>query len=317
MKMIQKKRNIGALSLVTALFSLLAFTSSNALAQTIPTTLDLPRIYDDKVEFGDTSASIEIMADGVDSLSIELIVPINNASVSLIGPSGDTVITPNNTDIVIYPGDASLPSLPGAEYRLPTINNPARGLYRLNVNFPPVGYKTGILATVIAPSAVKTGVIIPGEQFLVGQTSVIGMLIVDSNERPITSQEPVITVTSPSGTIKEIDALDNGLVDNLDGRAGDGLYSISYEFTESGRYKITGKSSVQFDNSIYMRESIAFVDVVEPSIDNVQVLQNVTFGPNNCVSSIGLKATAETLNRVYMYHQLLLVTQMEISSKKM
>lgn len=290
LKITQKKQNIRALSFVITLLSLVAFISFNALAQTVPTSLNLPRIYDETVDIGDTSASIEFMADGVDSLSIELIVPINNAFISLIGPSGDAIITSDDTGVGIYPGDASLP---GAEYMLPTISNPARGLYRVDVTFPPTEYKTGILATVIAPSSIQTGVIIPGEQFLVGQTSVIGMLILDSNERPITSQEPVITVTSPSGTIKEIDALDNGLIDNLDGRAGDGLYSISYEFTESGRYKVTGKSSVQFDNSVYMKESVAFVDVVEPTIENVQVLQNVAFGPNSCVSSIGLKATAE------------------------
>jgi hypothetical protein len=288
----QKNRDI-AFSLLVSIFALAGLVSVNANAQTIPASLNTPSVYDTPVLLGDTSAVLQINAEEAESLAIEVIVPIDDATLSLKDPLGNEVISADDPNIDVFAGGLSDPPLPGGEYRLPTIVATASGTYELTVTFPAATYKTGILATVVSTSAVKTGVIVPAEQFLVGQVSVIGMLIVDTDDRPILGQSPSITVTDPSEVSTEVSALDNGLLENLDGTANDGLYSIAYEFTEVGQYNISAAVSVDIDNKLVAKESTVTVEVVEPSITNVEVAQNVSFGPASCLASLSVEASAE------------------------
>jgi hypothetical protein len=281
-------------SIMFMLFVIGNAVTTKVNAESIPATLNLPTIYDATVNEGDTLAELNIIVDNVESMKIDVIVPVNGASVSLIDPAGNVVTQPNDPATDYLPGSAEAPILPGGVFALPRVVSPSNGVYVLRVTFPSATDKTGILATVTQKSSIKVGLIIPGGKFLQGQTSTIGLLIVDASERPVLSQLPIIEVTSPSGNIQALAGLDNGLVvTSRDGKADDGLYSTFVTFDEVGTYIFNANVAVDVNGTIYSRSAFASAEVVAPNLTVIDVEQSVTLGRNSCVAGLGITTTAE------------------------
>ena len=265
-------------------------------AEPIPATLNLPTIYDAAVNEGDTQAELNIMVDDVETMKIDVIVPVDGASVSLIDPFGNVVTQPDDPATDYLPGSAEAPVLPGGVFALPRVTQPENGMYVLRVTFPAAVNKTGILATVTQQSSLKVGLVIPGDKFLQGQTSTIGLLIVDANERPVLNQSPLIVVTSPSGDSSDQIVFDDGLVaTSRDGKADDGLYSTFVTFDEIGTYTFSADVSIDVNGTIHSRTASATVEVVAPKLTIIDVEQTFTLGTNSCIAGLGITTAAENI----------------------
>lgn len=270
--------------------------TSTVKAESIPATLNLPTIYDAVVNEGDTQAELNINVDNVESMKIDVIVPVDGASVSLTDPFGNVVTHPDDPATDYLPGSAEAPVLPGGVFALPRVAQPENGMYVLRVTFPAAANKTGILATVTQQSSIKVGLIIPGDKFLQGQTSTIGLLIVDANERPVLNQSPAIVMRSPSGNTSELVGVDDGLVvTSRDGKADDGLYSTFVTFNETGTYSFSAEVLIDVNGTIHTRTASATVEVVEPKLTIIDVEQAVMLGTNSCIAGLGITTAAENI----------------------
>lgn len=269
-----------------------AFAAGGSLAQTAPVALNTPATVTADVTPGSTGVDLVIPLAAVQRARIDVIVPVDGATVSLVDPNGLVVVPPGDSRVAYQPGSLLPRPLPGGVFELPELSAPVNGNWRLRVAYPPASVPTVVIGTVAAVSRYQVGLAIERTLFQVGEDVGIGLVVLD-NGQPIAGLSPTITVTRVGGSGSTATARDNG--QGGDGAAGDGVYSIDHTFLQAGTYQIDGVVGIPTASGTVQRSASAQVRVETPYFNPPSVtLQNV-LGGGGCVNGLQVSVGLETL----------------------
>lgn len=292
---IPRRMTVNFLIVVLVMALPIAATANTAL---IP--VNAPRVNTFEITDGDTSLTFPIQVSGADTLQVELIVPVDNATFTLLDPEGTVVVAPTAVGLSFLDGSLLTPPLPGGVFRTAVLSNPADGSWTVKASFPPAVEPTVAMLTVLSSGPIEVGLAIPGYEFVVGTATPIGVLVL--NERaPVIGLSPTLTVTEPDGTETTLELKDDGnLPVSFDALAQDGLYNAPFSFDQTGRHSVAGVVVVSDGATTVSRRVQGFINVVEPSIDVQSVAGNIITGPAGCVAALvaagSLQVTAPLLN---------------------
>lgn len=266
--------------------------STNAtFAQSVPITVGATQMLSAPVAPGQSQVVIEVPISATNSFRAEVIAPIDSPQLILLDPNGSQVGA-----AIFNDGALMLPPLPGGVFLTDEVVNPADGLWRFVLNFPPAVEKTAIAVTVYVATPYKTSILLSQSNYRLGQRAMVGMLILNSG-LPVTDLEPKITVTSPSGNVTTLFPEDNGNLSNLDGLLNDGIYSALFDFSEEGTYLFLGHVNINLDNGVVVeRTALATSKVVAPAMNINSVTTFLARDISDCISSVSVRLNAEVLN---------------------
>jgi hypothetical protein len=250
-----------------------------AHAQTVPVAVNLPATVSGAVVPGATSLDIPFAVAGADGVRIELIVPVNGATLTLLDPAGNVVVAPGDPRVTFRPGSLNTPALPGGIFEIAELPEPADGTWTIRLAFPAAPVKTVALGTIFARSRYEVGVAIERDTLLVGEDVSIGLLVLDDGQ-PVTGLDSTIALTGGAAR----PAADDG--QGADGKADDGVYSIDHTFTAPGDYTITGNVAIPTPKGTIQRTATARVKAVSPQLDNARIGLTTLTGANSCVASL-------------------------------
>ncbi|NVD97575.1 choice-of-anchor X domain-containing protein [Massilia sp. BJB1822] len=273
-----------ALSRLWALLFL--FTLAGGLpaahAQSVPVTMNMPVTVTGNILPGATALDIPFNISAADGLRFDLIVPVNGATLSLIDPSGNVAIGPQDPHLSFESGSGRTPPLPGGVFTATELATPADGVWILRVSFPAAPTKTAAIGTVFARSRYQVGIAIERTTLLVGEDVGVGLLVLD-NGQPIKSLTPTIAIGFGAPGAPQ-SALDNG--QGADGLANDGVYSVDHTFAAAGTYDIIGNVSIPTPKGLIQRSANAQVRVVPAQLEGRSIDLLTQRGANNCVSGL-------------------------------
>lgn len=273
--------------LLAPLFLLLMLLSGRALAQTVPVALNLPATVTGDINAGATRLDIPFALSGADSLSFDLIVPVDGAVLTLVDPNGDVVLGAGDPRLSFHPGSERTPALPGGVFVAEAIAAPADGTWTLRLTFPAAPGPTVALGTIMARSRYQAGIAIERTTLLAGEDVSVGMVVLD-NGAPITGLSPSIAIGSGQPGAAQT-GYDDGKTP--DGRAGDGVYSVDYTFATPGVYDILGTVTIPTPKGPVLRTAASQVNVVAPQLNARGIRLETIGGVNACVAT--LRATVD------------------------
>lgn len=244
-----------------------------------------------QIEIGNTRADITIPVSAMTSLRVQAVVPVPGVTVSLIDPSGNIVVAPNDPALSFLDGQALLPPLPGGVFITPEIANPANGNWVLRAQFPAAPTRTIALLTVFATSPYQVGIVLSGQTFKVGQPVPLGMLVTNGGA-PVKGLAPTLKISKGGATVATLSAVDSGQPGDFDGLADDGIYSRGITFNELGRYLIDGTVTIPTTGGNVTRTAAGFVDIVPRNYALNNVTGGFTSGTGGCVSQLNVTANA-------------------------
>ncbi|WP_310388338.1 choice-of-anchor X domain-containing protein [Roseateles sp.] len=275
-------------------FSLLAsaatlnLISAPAGAQTSPVpqvAMNTPQSLTGKIVPGMSRLELPFVLGEASSLALDVIVPVDGASLSLVAPDGSIAAASGGAGVRFHPGSALPQPAPGGVFEIGALAAPANGQWKLVLDFPAPNYSTVVIATLRAVSRLQAGIAIERTTLLVGEDVSIGMLLTD-NGQPKLGLAPQISVTpvnqQPLATA--VPALDNG--SGPDGLANDGLYSIDHLFSQAGAYDIRGTATLPTAQGPVQRAASLRVNVIEPSLTNANVTLSNLLGSGACVNGL-------------------------------
>lgn len=275
-----------AVEFAVGLFALILM-SSQAIAQQVPVSTNIPMTVSGDVIPGAHMLEIPFVVDGADGITVEAIVPVNGAAFSLIDPSGFVVLTSGNSGVEFISGIDLQPEkmLPGGVFATEEIAKPGNGTWKIRLDFPPAPEKTAVIATIFVKTAIQAGIAVTRESYLTGEEASIGMLILD-NGQPVTGLNPQISVSllNSGNTADIVEGLDNGV--DPDGLADDGVYSRIYTFPTAGQYLIKGTANISTQNGLIGREASRTVTVTNPPLTVTSVTANTIPGPGGCIDGV-------------------------------
>ncbi len=244
------------------------------------------------IQPGQTQVNVVVPVSGLNSLRIQAIVPVTGAQISLIDPSGNVVVQATDPGMSFLPGSGLTPPLPGGVYITPDVIAPANGNWVLRATFPAAPAATIALLTVFAESPYRVGMVLTAPSYRIGQPVPLGLLAV-YNGLPIGGLQPSLAVRREGQTLATLTAADSGQAADLDGRAGDGIYSRGYTFTDTGRYEIVGSVDIPVAGGGSVRRSASgFVDIVPVNYVLGSVTGSVLTGTGGCVARLDVSTTA-------------------------
>lgn len=247
------------------------------------------------IQAGQTQVDIVVPVSGLNSLRIQAIVPVTGAQISLIDPLGNVVVQPTSAGLSFLPGASLTPALPGGVFITPDVVSPASGNWVLRATFPSAPVPTVALLTVFAESPYRVGLVLTSSSFRIGQPVPLGLLAV-FNGLPIAGLQPRLAVRRENQTLVTLNALDNGQPAQLDGRAGDGVYSASHTFTDTGRYEIAATVDIPVAGGGSVRRTASgFLDVVPVNYQLTSVAGTVVTGAGGCVARLDVTTAANAL----------------------
>lgn len=274
---------LGALCLL----ALLLLSSGRAPAQTALVALNLPATITGNITAGATSLDLPFTVSGADSLSFDLIAPVNGAVLSLIDPAGQVVLTNGDPRLSFAAGASHAPPLPGGVFQSTELASPADGTWILRLSFPQAPGPTVALATIMARSRYQAGIAIERNTLLAGEDVSVGMVVLD-NGVPVTGLSPTLAIGS-GGNVNSQSGVDDGK--SPDGRANDGVYSVDHTFATPGTYDIVGSVQIPTPKGPVLRVANAQVQVVAPLLNAGATRLDTILGTNGCVA--GLRATVD------------------------
>jgi hypothetical protein len=274
----QFKRAAGR-AMVAAALAALAPLAGIAHAQTVPVAVNLPATVSGPVVPGATALDLPFAVAGADGLRIELIVPVNGATLTLLDPDGNVVVAPGDPRVTFRAGALNTPALPGGIFEIAELPDPVDGRWTIRLAFPAAPQKTVALGTIYARSRYEVGVAVERTTLLVGEDVSLGLVVLD-NGQPITGLTPTITVTGGA----PLAATDDG--QGADGKADDGVYSVDHTFTAPGDYKLTGQVTFATPKGPVSRTATAQVKAVSPLLNSARVALSTQSGPNSCVAAL-------------------------------
>ncbi|CAH0533384.1 hypothetical protein VST7929_01250 [Vibrio stylophorae] len=240
---------------------------------------------------GDVRAEIPFRVDTIDTVHLEVIVPIDNVRIHVLDPNGDVVISHGQSGIWDIPGEAIEAGLPGAHYFLPELKKPLLGDWLIVVEFPYIDYKTAIMVNVFMTSPVQLSPAIPNDRYILGESvTLAALLTVDGI--PMLNQSVVFEMQMPSGQQIKLRGMDNG--EGADGTVADGVYSVLYsELTELGEYLIKATTTLTYDNRLLTREFYKRITVNRPQIDVKKVTLFPVLGYRGCLETVRIETEVD------------------------
>lgn len=269
-----------------------ALAGGGSQAQTAPVALNTPATVTADVTPGSSGVVLALPLAAVRRARIDVVVPVEGATVSLLDPNGLVVVPPGDARVAYHPGRLLPRPLPGGVFELPELVSPLSGTWTLRVAYPPATGATVVVGTIAAVSRYQVGIAIERSSFQVGEDVGIGLVVLDDG-RPIPGLTPSITVTRVGGSGSTATARDNG--QGGDGAAGDGVYSIDHTFTQAGTYRIDGLVTVPVAGGTVQRSASTEVRVETPYFQPPGVTLSNVLGPGGCVSGLQVALALETL----------------------
>ena len=280
---------------------LVAFGSGDALAQdrTTVVPMSLPESGFAPVVPGMTSVDIPFTVGKYDTMIFRAIAPVSGVALTILNPSGAVAVGTGSPLIKFSSGATLVPVKPGGVFTTGSISTPIDGTWKMRFTFPAATQKTYIFATWVGKSVYETGIVGDDEQYLTGETAVFGYLVTN-NGAPMTGLSPTITITPQAGgSGVSQTGKDDGLT--IDGKANDGLYSVSRAFTTAGKYTVAGNVSINTASGVVSRKAETTIEVIDPTItvSSSSVGSQFDFA-RNC--GVGIQATLNvTVNAAGTY----------------
>lgn len=273
--------------LLSVMIAFLAVTAAPARSQGVPVAVNVPETVTGNITLGMTSLEMPFLLSGADGVSLDLIVPVDGATFTLIDPAGTIVLEPGNPGVEYNPGNVLTPPLPGGIFVTPELANPADGTWKIRVNFPAATANTVVLGTVLARSRYQVGIVIERDRLITGEDVSVGIIVLD-NGHPVTGLSPTIAIgLGVPGT--PLPARDDG--QDSDGLSNDGVYSVDYTFGAPGTYELLGDVVIQTAKGPVTRKATSIVQVADPSLTVNNITLTKQFGVNGCVN--GLQVTLD------------------------
>jgi hypothetical protein len=236
---------------------------------------------------GQTEVIIKVPVSALNSLRLQVIVPVDGAQISLIDPSGKVVIEPADPGISVLPGSALTPPVPGSSFLTPVVNKPVDGVWLLRAAFPAASSKTVALLTTFAESPFQVAMVLAGQNFRVNQPVALGMLVINQGS-PVGGLTPQFVVSKDNVTLATLSGADNGNPADYDGKAGDGIYSNGYSFAAPGSYVVRAKVSIPTATGAVDREASGVINVLPANFTLSSVNGTITRGTGNCVDRLNV-----------------------------
>lgn len=251
---------------------------------TAQVVLNMPSTLSAPVVPGVSRVTLPFELGEATRLSLDVIVPVDGARITLLAPDGRTALSSGQAGVVFHPG-AELPQpSPGGVFELGPLEAPADGRWQLVIDFPAAAYSTVIMATARAISPIQAGIALERSTVLVGEDVSIGMLLTKQGQ-PLLGLSPRLSVSrvgDPAAPAQP--AQDDGR--GPDGLANDGLYSIDHTFDQAGEYLVRGEALVPGAKGPVLRQASQRVKVVEPSLTRPQIQLGNVLGSGGCVSGL-------------------------------
>jgi hypothetical protein len=271
------------------LIILLVFIGKNNGYCEATIAMNLPETLSFAVTNGMTDVQIPINVSGFNGLVLDVIVPIEGASLTIYDPDGDEVPTPGGGDIEYIDGSLidSENNLPGGVFFTQEIINPENGTWTAIVEFPEATENTVVMATIYSRTSYQVGVVIERNNFISGEDVSLGIIVLDGGI-PISGLNPTITI-EPQITSSETMSLigvDDG--SNPDGLANDGIYSTEFTFQTAAEYIISGEVIIPTSSGLIERKATQTVNVVDPSILINDLTTDYVYGNGGCISNINI-----------------------------
>lgn len=265
---IERRHRMSVLAIIA---SAIIAAGSHACAQEIdvPITVGLPELITADVTPETSSVELAFDIAGVDSFTLRVIAPIDDAVFSLLNPSNVEVLASGDPGLDFLSGleldDTG--ALPGGVFTTNDFKSPDEGQWNLVLTFPKPPENVVVYLQLFTESDFQVGMALVETRAIVGQPMAIGMLIINAGQ-PMLGLSPTIMIepTDPAGDVVLITGLDDG--EDADGLANDGIYSVNQTFTEAGSYEISGTVEIPSRGITRSRTAtVVFIEVSEPSIE--------------------------------------------------
>ena len=236
---------------------------------------------------GQTSLDVTIPVAALESLRLQVIVPVEGSSISLRDPTGRIVVSATDPATSVLLGSTLPTPIPGATFITPTVTNPASGNWTLRAEFPAAPTQTVALVTMLGRSPLQTAVVLADNSVTVGQPVPLAMMVLD-NGQPVTALQPTLSIQRNGTSVATLNAKDSGATEDFDGAADDGIYSQDFTFTTAGTYQITGTVALSAAGGPLTRTATAFLEVLAPNLTLGSVTGTVTAGPAGCAQRLNV-----------------------------
>lgn len=248
--------------------------------------VNVPATLSADVVPGMTSVDIPFTVDAFDSIRVEAIVPVENATFTLLDSLGMVAVASGDASLQFLPGSDVNPakSPPGGVFATDEILSPEDGDWTVRIEFPAAPEFTVVFVTVFSNTRFHTGIAIAGDTFLTDQDVSLGLLILE-NSLPVLGLSPNIVITHEGGTVVNAIGLDDGV--EADGLAGDGLYSVTFTFPQAGTYTIEGSATIPTSDGDVLRTARHIVEVTDPAVFLLSAAPNLILEPGGtCIERV-------------------------------
>lgn len=283
--------NIIAQGLMLVVMLLASSVSASIQGQIVANSPTTPSVA---IKTGDEIATLQFDVQGAQSFRVELVVPVEGASVQLFDPQGNMVTDANDPKTQFIAGaelDVANP-LPGGIFLLPEQLQPQSGQWQAVVRFPTATYDTVVMSTVFMRSNLQVGMAIARTEYLVDEVAPLAVIILDEG-LPIAGVSPEFTITDPDGLNTVLTAQDNG--EEADAQKADGIYSIDFLLSKPGQYKVSMAVDINTGNGVVRRTDGMMLDVKSPFIDVNDITYDKVLDSTGCVEAINAKVNLEVL----------------------
>ena len=248
--------------------------------------VNIPATLSADVVPGMTSVDIPFTIDAFDSIRVEAIVPVENATFTLLDSFGLVVVASGDASLQFFPGSDVNPatSPPGGVFVTDEILGPEDGDWTVRIEFPAAPELTVVFVTVFSDTRFHAGIAIAGDAFLTDQDVSLGLLVLDDG-LPVLGLSPDIVITHEGGSVVNAIGLDDGV--EADGLAGDGLYSVTFAFPQAGTYTIEGAATIPTSNGDVERTATHSVQVTDPAVSLLSIAPNLILRPGGtCIERV-------------------------------
>ncbi len=254
------------------------------------------QIYD-VLPAGSINKTLSFEVTATQGLLLDVIIPIDNAQVKIISPSGQIIYTEQTAEVERVLGSSLATPVPGYRIFFPEITPVESGTWQVELSFPSVDYQDHAIVNIKKKTDINIGIAINDHYYVIGEPVLINVLLTKQNQ-PIIGQEVSILIERPDGTKEKITAYDDGK--NGDGRADDGLYHSRYHPAQEGRHFITAQADVDINGETILREMSEFFTTNKPLVTLLSSEINPMFDKDGCLDYLDLVLEFEALEPINM-----------------
>lgn len=261
-----------------------------AFSVEVPVVVGGPNVFSFPVVPGMTQVDFPLSLSAVKELAVEVMVPVNGATLSISDPLGNVIVSSSAGSIDFISGETLRPGegLPGGVFTADGIVPSLDGVWHITATFPEATEKTIVMATVLVQTEYAIGFALIDESPLSGIPVPISLLALKGG-LPAPGAVPLFTITPNDGlpVISRQLALDDGI--DFDGAANDGIFTLEYNFNQPGVYILTAEVDFVGEEGTVKRSTQREITVVEPAV----VSDGVTVAPLygvGCVSGVEVAA---------------------------